>query len=51
MAPKLKESGSRAFVLCQKSDIERTLLGRLVAKDNGAGYDWDGIDLHIDCEA
>jgi len=51
MAPKLKESDSWAFALCKKSDKQRTLFGKLVAEDNGAGYDWERIDKDIDCEA
>lgn len=51
MAPKLKESDSWAFALCRRSDKQRTLLAKLVAEDNGAGYDWEGIDADIDCEA
>ena len=51
MAPELKKSDSWAFTLCKKSDKQRTLFGKLVAEDNGAGYDWEGIDADINCEA
>lgn len=47
MAPKLKESDSWALALCRGSDI--TLHGKLVAEDNGAGFDWE--DVMIGCEA
>jgi hypothetical protein len=52
MAPKLKESDSWGLALCRTSDHKRTLLGKLVAEDNGAGYDWEtefGVDM--DCAA
>jgi hypothetical protein len=49
MAPKLKESDSWALALCRRSDKVRTLQGKLVAEDNGAGYDWE--DVTIDCAA
>ena len=48
MAPKLKESDAWAFALCRRSDKKRTVWGKLVAEDNGAGYDWE--DVNIDCK-
>lgn len=49
MAPKLKESDSWALALCRRSDNRKTLQGKLIAEDNGAGYDWEEVE--IDCTA
>lgn len=50
MAPKLKESDSWGFVLCGKLNKEMMLQGKLVAEDDGAGYDRE-IEGLIDCTA
>jgi hypothetical protein len=52
MAPKLKESDSWGLALCRTSDHKRKLLGKLVAEDNGAGYDWESeFGVNMDCAA
>jgi hypothetical protein len=44
MAPKLKESDSWGFVLCRELENLSVLRAKLVAEDDGAGYDWETID-------
>jgi hypothetical protein len=44
MAPKLKESDSWGFVLCTKLENLSVLRAKLVAEDDGAGYNWETID-------
>lgn len=49
VAPKLKDSDSWALTLCRRSDKGNMLLGKLIAEDDGAGYEWE--DGMVGCTA
>jgi len=52
MASRLKKSDSWGLALCRTSDHRRKLFGKLVAEDNGAGYDWETkFGVKMDCAA
>jgi hypothetical protein len=40
-APRLKDSDSWSFNICEKSDDIELLRAKLVAEDDGAGYDFE----------
>jgi hypothetical protein len=50
MAPVLKESDSWGFILCKKPENTILLRAKLVAEDDGAGYNWETMDP-IRCNA
>jgi hypothetical protein len=50
MTPTLKESDSWGFILCKKPENRILLRAKLIAEDDGAGYNWETMD-QIRCNA